>query len=328
MAIILDTDLKKFSICDCGCKNRMPYLTAHGRIRKYINRHHQKMLKGFWLGKTHSRDYKKKMGLACSSKIVTEETKNKLREFNFKKNPIHINYFKKLNTRNAYILGYLFADGYVRKQKIGDGYILSFLSIDKELIDKIKDEFGIQHRKTEIRQSGYKKFTSNRLCKIQEAYFIRISNYYFIKYLIKQGMPIGRKSFRIKIPKEITENKSFFFSFFRGFFDGDGSINSIKNKFQSQSQPKAFIKMVSRKFLIHCQKILFKFGIKSNPIKKSKNCNAYKLSFTAKQNIYNLYTFIYKNNNNLFLSRKKKRFEEFFKIYDKKYFKGRICQLQ
>lgn len=245
------------------------------------------------------------------NRVCSEETKEKLRQLAIKKNPINTNYFKKLNKRSAYALGYLFADAHFRRRelhykhsmKFKVVYGLCFSSIDKELIDKIKKEFCIEHRKTGIKPRKDKKRKTT--------YIIYISNYHFLQYLIKQGMFIGRKADRIEIPKAICKNKSFFFAFFRGFFDGDGTVNSILyTKYIGIA-----IYTASYNFLVQIKKLMQKYGIHSNFIKKSKTSKTINFSFDGKQNIYKLYKLMYKSSNNLYLSRKKNRFDEFFKAY-------------
>lgn len=265
--------------CKCGCGRKDSYLTKMGTIRKYIFGHQD-------IGKVRS-----------------EKIKEKLRTAWVLKYPININYFKNLNSRNAYVLGYLFADGHLRKRKYKNQTSLSFSSVDEELIDKIKLEFGIEKRKTRM-----KRHNNNW----KDRYCLSITNYHFIKYLEKQSMIHGKKCDRISIPKTITQNKTLFIAFFRGFFDGDGSINSIKNS----STPRIAITTASYKFLIQLKNIIFKFGINSKSIKKAKTNRVFRLRFSGKQNVYNLYKLIYQNSNNLYLSRKKKRFEEYFKTYN------------
>lgn len=244
-------------------------------------------------------------------RIHSEEDKEKQRQKAIDKNPINSNYFKRLNIRNAYVLGYLFADGHFRKRKrcyksgikfkIKSG--LSFSSIDKELIKKIKNEIGIENRKTGIkhRKGIHRKVT----------FVIFISNYHFLQYLKKLGMPYGKKADRIRIPRAVIKDKRLFFAFFRGFFDGDGTINSILYA----KYAKVGIYTASYKFLMQMKDLMQKFHIKSYNVIKSKTSRTMYLGFGGKENVYKLYKLMYKNSNNLFLSRKKKRFDEFFRSY-------------
>ena len=255
---------------------------------------------GYWLGKKHTEGYKKNMSLSCSDKIVSEKTKEKLRTYYVKKNPIDIDYFKHLNKRNAYVLGYLFADGclWKRRNRV-NGRNLSFHSIDKELINKIKKEFKILHRKTKV----IKDYRNGRY-----SYCITICNYYFIKYLIEQGMLAGKKSDRIFVPDAIKKDNELFFAFFRGFFDGDGSINSIKYAVT----PRCKITTASKKLLIQIKNLMNVYKIITKPIESYENQKCFALHFDGWVNTYNLYKLMYKNSDSLFLIRKKKRFEEFF----------------
>jgi DNA-binding transcriptional regulator WhiA len=243
------------------------------------------------------------MRIAHLGKTHSESDKEKQRRTWARIKPINVNYFKKLNIRSAYVLGYLFADGHMHKRKHANGFDLYFTSIDKELIDKIKKEFGIEYRKTRIRyrENGW----SNQ-------YIICVSNYYFLQYLIKQGMIYGKKSNRILIPKKITKNKRLFFSFFRGFFDGDGCISSISSK---RSYPRVNITTASYKLLIQIKNLMVKFNILSETVFMRKNGRCSRLRFSGRKNVYNLYKLMYQDSNGLFLLRKKQRFDEFFGSY-------------
>lgn len=273
-------------LCDCGCKQEIPTVSRNA-YRRYVNGH-------YWNGRH-----------------LSEATKEKKRKSAIDKNPIKSEYFKKLNKCNAYMLGYLFADGHFKKRKlIYDSGMksrihssLNLSSIDKELIDKIKLEFGIEKRKTRIsRKNSIHRKT---------LYTISISNHHFLQHLIKQGMIIGKKSDKIYIPKTIRKNKLFFFSFFRGFFDGDGSINSIFHA----KHVRMGLATISYKFLVQMKNIMIDFGISSENIKIRNNNRCLRLRFNGRKNVYNLYKLMYKNADNLFLTRKKQRFEEFFKSY-------------
>ena len=386
-------DIKQSKIevlCNCGCGNLMPCLTAHGETRRYILGHN-------WIGKnrifadpktrnkkisiantgrvcsdktreklrlagigrifsketrmkistanlgricskkirqkisrsclgrlcsdetrkklsiaqkkyTSSEEARKKIGMVSAKIMNSEKMKEKFRARLLKKNPININYFKTLNRKNAYILGYLFADGSLRKGK--RNLRLSFSSIDRELIDKIKDQFSVIHRKVSVRK-GKNIMRDGKSINCKDSYSMTIWNYHFLRHLINQGMISGRKEHRIFIPKDISKNKKFFAAFFRGFFDGDGTVRSIK----TSQYPAVSITSASYKFLIQMKNLMRKFGIISWSLSKNKTSRTGTFGFSGKQNVYNLYKLMYKNSNNLFLSRKKQRFDEFFKSY-------------
>jgi hypothetical protein len=59
-----------------------------------------------------------------------------------------------------------------------------------------------------------------------------------------------------------------------------------------------------------------KFEINSKKIYKGKKSNVFRVRFSGISNVYRLYKFMYKNSDGLFLSRKKQRFDEFFKTYN------------
>lgn len=282
--------------CRCGCGKKIPYLTEIGNIRKYVHGHNGKGKKRFF-----SKKWIENIRNANIGKRYSEVTKEKKRLIALKRNPINTGYFKKLGKRNAYVLGYLFADGHLRKSKSSYGYALSIFSKDKELIDNLKDEFLIQHRKTKI--SSYKSI---------KYYGLQINNYHFLKYLKNLGLKVGKKSNRILIPNKITKNRSLSSNFCRGFFDGDGWISSFK----LHRTPTVTFVTSSFKFLLQFRQGMKRLDITSGKIRKANKTKAFRLSFYGKENVYNLYKLMYQNNNNLFLSRKKQRFDEYFKAYN------------
>lgn len=215
--------------------------------------------------------------------------------------PIKENFFKKLNNESAYVYGYLLADGCLSKRKHRNGYRISFTTIDKELLDKIvsrleAEQYKIRKSKTIIRNIAYTFQTSNPI---------------ITKDLIKYGF-IERKANRLVIPKEVTNE--LFWHFLRGFFDGDGCfyvVNSFDRKYNYLKGSFSLCSL-SKDFLISIQDTLKQYSIFSR-IKKHSSQETYSLIVARFDDLKHLYSFLYKNSDNLYLSRKKNKFEYYLK---------------
>jgi hypothetical protein len=124
------------------------------------------------------------------------------------------NYFKNINTEEkAYILGLLYADGYINN----NGFGITLMEIDKELLEKIS---MILYGKIIL---GYRKSRNNT----KPQYRFEIASKIMKNDLIKHGC-IKAKTFKIRFPE--LKNKSLYQHFIRGYFDGDGCLCVPTNK--------------------------------------------------------------------------------------------------
>ncbi len=170
----------------------------------------------------------------------------------------------------AYVLGFWFADGYMRVDK---SYRIVFTSADKDILLQIKRVLLSSHplkKRKEIKGGSY-TWTLN-LCS---------------KHLYKQLLNLGgsrRKSKTIKFP---AIPSSYLSDFIRGYFDGDGSAFFVK---YVRTKDKRITRELrtnftsgSRNFLEKLMKILQK---KINlPIKKLgvfNNGSSFKLGYGMK----------------------------------------------
>lgn len=139
----------------------------------------------------------------------------------------HINnkYFEKIDTHNkAYIIGFILADGSI---DIHGHYILKIelSSRDSYILDFINRELS----------SNYpiiRKYKNNHIYDI-----LQISNKQIVIDLMKLGI-YQRKTYGTNIP--IIPQK-FRKDFFRGVFDGDGTIGNYKYKNHKNLQPSWMI---------------------------------------------------------------------------------------
>jgi len=203
----------------------------------------------------------------------------------------------------AYVLGFFTADGNMLKNKRG-AHFIEFASTDMDLLQRIHKLICPDH-KISIRAKN-----KNR----KPAYRIQIGSKTMYCNLMKLGLE-ERKSKTIEFP---FVPKKYLAHFVRGYFDGDGNVTVgiYKRKNRNNKLHKTILSGFicgSRKFLEDLYKKLKKFAKLSGGTFYYHSAS-YRLMFSVNDSL-NLYNFMYKNvENNLFLSRKKEKFEKYFKI--------------
>ena len=138
------------------------------------------------------------------------------------------------NELEAYLLGFLYADGYVTGEYHGRYYLLGIglKAEDKDFLQWICDEFN-------------KAFNKSIKIKYQEktnSYKWEIGNIILVSNLISLGI----------IPHKTYENNSFVFDnvpdnlkrhFIRGYFDGDGSL--YRRTFKNNTRTSTAVTLTS-----------------------------------------------------------------------------------
>lgn len=123
---------------------------------------------------------------------------------------LNIDFFKKWSQEMAYILGYFAADGSMYVNPRGSKYI-TFSSIDRELLEKVKHNLNSKH-KIALR----KRYNENW----KDSFTFQIGSKEMYSDLIKLGF-MQHKARRFHLPKA---PKKYMSHFIRGYFDGDGSV--------------------------------------------------------------------------------------------------------
>lgn len=190
------------------------------------------------------------------------------------------NFFNKWSIETAYVLGLIFSDGNVSKEK--DHFSIHISDKDVELLELIN-----------------KLTKSNHPIEIRDhSAYLRIYNKFATAKLIGYGC-IPRKSLILEFPNVPFKYLN---HFVRGYFDGDGSIYFNK--------PDVIkIKIIgTKKFLNKLQNILFlKLHLKKHRI--IQNGNIFFFEYYG-NDARDFCLWLYKNNKNLYLKRKRKRFKE------------------
>lgn len=203
------------------------------------------------------------------------------------------NYFEKINSFDkAYWLGFIAADGYITKSTKGQN-ILGINLGEKEPLEKFKFWINSNHPINLYKSTNPYNDTISNVFRI-----ILISNK-TVNDIEKLGI-VERKSLILKFPINIS--KEYISHYIRGYFDGDGSIYETRNRYYCEIVgTENFLKEMSNQ-LLDANIIQF--------VEKCSSSSIWRLRFSSSQ-ILKLYNYMYKDCKDLYLSRKKKKFEQF-----------------
>lgn len=135
-------------------------------------------------------------------------------------NGISNNLFESIkDSDSAYWLGFLYADGSIRKDRNE-----ITLDLKESDLDTIKDFHNFCKNKNSIRE--HKIIKNNKIFK---SYVSGFSNAQVKKNLEKLGC-VPKKSLILKFPNENQIPNEFIYDFVRGYVDGDGYFEFDKNK--------------------------------------------------------------------------------------------------
>ncbi len=201
----------------------------------------------------------------------------------------------------AYVLGYFCADGCMFTNSGGSKYI-SFVSNDKELLEKIKRILKSNHKIAPKKQNRPN-------CK--PSFWLQIGSREIYEDIAKLGLS-PRKESRLGMPCVPAE---YFRDFLRGYFDGDGCISFGYYK-RKNRKSKTFLLSVrfvcaSKEFLGAIKEQLTKLlKVEYGFITKREGC--FCLTYSKKDSI-KLFQYMYKNKiEDFYLKRKYNRFLEAF----------------
>ncbi len=191
------------------------------------------------------------------------------------------NFFKKWSPEMAYVLGFFTADGSMYKTKRGT-YFIEFQITDGDLLEKIRELLGSNHKITKKRR--------NRTHKI--IYRLQIGSKEIFKDLSRLGLA-PNKSKTLKLP--LIPDK-YFRHFLRGYFDGDGNvIFSFFKKAGRKNLSRAFLTRFtsgSKDLLVGIQnKLSALLGVRGS---LSFYSGAWRLSYSANDS-KKLSNFMYEN---------------------------------
>lgn len=233
---------------------------------------------------------------------LTKRTMNNLfKEFNIssrRKNRYTLNeYFFDIidNELKAYLLGYLFADGFVGDEKYNN-IVFSQKKEDAEAVKLLKKS---------IEYTGDLRIFKPKISSFENSsdqVAINFSSMHMANTLRNCGL--SKKEFYDKFPKL---NNVLIRHFIRGFFDGDGSITLTRSTYKDKIYYGGAFNIIINKKLVNS--FLNLFNEIHFTIDQSKTDYMVYLKCNSKKSIKLIYNYFYKDSK-YFLSRKKKKFDE------------------
>ena len=221
---------------------------------------------------------------------------------------VNENFFKSWSKKMAYVLGYIYADGYILDAPSMRGKYISITSIDKESIERIKCWLCSDHKVIE-RPS---QWLNGNL-----AYVLRIGSHRIYDSLFQHGL-YPNKSLTMRLPKI---PQKYLMDFVRGYFDGDGCISLYKTIGNSGHVHARKLSVIftsgSKKFLSKLTLLLScQLEIKTQKIIDAKTAFQLRYSTTDSVTIYHeLYKGCKKGE---YLERKHQIFQEFFELHKRR----------
>jgi len=203
----------------------------------------------------------------------------------------------------SYVLGFAATDGCVHDRKdVKKGSCLKFgiQERDVELLESIKHVLGIDNN---IRYYHKTK------CAMLEIYHPEI-----VTFLKKYNIT-SKKSLTLEFPTKL--DKKLYSHFMRGVWDGDGSVSTSDDKGYLHQDVE--LVSASSMFLMRCANVLMDNNIGysfSYDNKRSQNI-LYRMRI-RRGSFQSFYDYLYKDAN-IYLPRKKEKFEEILKYRDKSF---------
>ena len=214
-------------------------------------------------------------------------------------------YFQEIDTpAKAYILGFIYADGYVGNDKMNN---LVIAVNDYEVVSFIKDELEFTGKIKITKPGGFPGSCSG--------YAIRISSAKLTSDLREIGLYDNKSKTLYSLP-EI--DSSLFSHFVRGYFDGDGYVSSGITHINKGNKIYEYPYITAG--ILGTKHFLVSMINKINEIEDVKLCihlqdtktpEIKTVNFYSKSNIRLFYNYIY-NESCFHLKRKKEIFDNFF----------------
>ena len=204
-----------------------------------------------------------------------------------RKHNFNVNFFETIDTEEkAYWLGFLYADGCITDRSVR----LELQKSDESHIKNFQKAIGA----LDINLYHRKDIESSLLC---------LNSVKMVKDLQKLGC-IKNKTFLLQFPDNNKVPEKLINHFMRGYFDGDGCICvTSKTKVFQVTGLNTFLDVYENILLNHCgnQNRAKRYAYKNNNGIES-------FIYSGKNRLTDIYNFLY-NNANIFLERKKKKFE-------------------
>lgn len=239
----------------------------------------------------------KKYGIA---KRTYTEAKQQGRKY-----PCNDDFFKVQSADMGYILGFIAADGYISAKE--NCISIEILQKDKDILFKIAEKTNVTRPiSLQDRKNGSQTAT------------LRNWSLAWKQDLFHYGI-VNNKTFTLKPPELLLPK--YRIDYIRGYFDGDGSISTTKaknnkgivynkNTFEISGASKQEIDWIRKELIEHYHIILNKPGHYTT----QTGIIMYKIITTDKKQIQKIYDLFYHTESNLYLDRKKEKFETILNI--------------
>lgn len=214
-------------------------------------------------------------------------------------NTIDDDFFEVINTEEkAYWLGFLYADGAVVRK--GEYYtvVIALSTIDKEHIYKFKKSLNTSYKVREyVNKSG------NSYCKIE------CCSKKLFNDLVKLGC-FERKTLILNFPTQEQVPDNLIHHFMRGYFDGDGTINSHREVGNKRDQVRFQILGTENFIKGFINKLPLDSNIKENiTLQKTKNIITIQIGGNIRSK--KIFDFLYKDSH-IYLDRKHDKYIKYF----------------
>lgn len=261
--------------------------------------------------------------------IKTKITCHESQKINCKTVDIH--FFEQWTPEVAYLLGYIWTDGCL-KENGGNSLALTFgcKKEDGYLLYKIKEILKSKHKVGE--RKGGRRVVCGKECNVQDQVRLCITNTYLVQSILDRYGFKFRKSFYDNPFPDLPEGN--LNHFFRGVFDGDGSIANHSVK-KGLWRSNTLSMMGTKTFITELRdRVSLELEISKNKISMGKNGSSILVvtRWSDFEELKKIYGWMYTDlSSDLYLKRKKEYFEE--KVFLKrkmkycgvrrtKYFKG------
>lgn len=235
-----------------------------------------------------------------------------IKRSNLRNSKIRKDIFSPVNTPEAaYILGFYIADGCIN----GNKFVITLNEKDKEILEKIRDYMSpitkLCYRKERTNKAGittHPMYSFSFACKDIVSKLEELG--------LGQKKTYLEKSIKNIVPKELM------WDFIRGYWDGDGNINSsevTKNVIQKNGESISYrytnigFTIISKDPLIleELNEFFLESGISTHVY--PDNRGNYLVGTHSKSEVEKIYSNLY-TSSNLYLNRKRVKFDEIMKI--------------
>lgn len=224
-----------------------------------------------------------------------------------RKYTLNENYFEKIDSpEKAYFLGFLYADGCNTRS----GLSISLNIEDGYIIERFKRSIGTDRP---ISTVTFKKENHKPQNSLQ------ITSKKISKDLTNLGC-VPAKSLILKFPTEKQVPNHLIHHFIRGYFDGDGCIYLVPKK-------RLVFNVVGSFDVVFGIKTILEKECNLTNVKILAKGNVSSVSYGSNSQIDNIYNYLYKDCDDLYLTRKKEKFEK-DKIYPRVLKKTLECSLE